>query len=117
MKSIHLNGPKSFILLLSFIISLCQNKENYINMTVIGTGEIKLIKLMYSSEEPSKVLFNGNNYNYKYKSEYLYVNSSENKENNVIIKYNKTVKNWNFELCSSIISIDFSNFDSSYSKI
>ena len=72
MKSIHLNGPKSFILLLSFIISLCQNKENYINMTVNGTGEIKL---MYSSEEPSKVLFNGNNYNYKYKSEYLYVNS------------------------------------------
>ena len=78
MKSIDLNSPKSFILLLLFIISLCQNKEYYINMTVIGEGKILL---MHSSEEPSKVLLNGNNYDYEYNKEKIWLNtfSSEKK--------------------------------------
>ena len=110
MKSIYLNCTKSFILLLSFIISLSQNKENYINMTITGAGKIKIL---YSSEKPSKVLFNGNNIEYFFKYGDVYANSSEYIENVVVIEFNETINYLDFKGCTRIISIDLSNFDSS----
>jgi len=110
MKSIYINCIKSFILLFSFSISLSQNKENYINMTITGAGKIKIL---YSSEKPSKVLFNGNNIEFINESNNYYVNSLENKDNNVIIKFDDIINYLDFMNCLSIISIDLSNFDSS----
>ena len=72
MKSIDLNCPISFILLFSFIIILSQNNENFINMTIIGTGKIKIF---YSIETPSEVLFNGNNIGFIEDSYCYYVRS------------------------------------------
>jgi len=86
MKSMYLNCAKSFILLLLFIISLSQNKDNYINMTI---NEYEHIKILSCSEEPSNVLVNGNNKYFiekldSYYYVYVYSNSSEKKENIVI---------------------------------
>jgi len=109
MKTMCLNCAKSYILL-SFIISLSQNKENYINMTINGSGKIQIL---FSKEKPSKVLYNGNDIEFIEESNKYYINSLENKDNIVIIKFDDTINYLDFMECYSIISIDLSNFDSS----
>ena len=100
----------------SFIYALNRNKKillgnNYITMTLKGLGKNKIL---HSNITPSTVLINEKEIYYKDDFDY-YVYTETNTNNTVIVKFNQTIRNaeFNFVYCYSIIYLDLSNFDSS----
>ena len=105
------------------------NSENYINLTIKDKGKINILNILDEFPEniPSEILLfekpinftleNGYDFRYKnknYGSLYVCVNMEENNQT-IIIKWNKTISNmmYMFFEAKSILTIDFTNFDSS----
>ena len=105
------------------------NSQNYINLTIKDKGKINILNILDEFPEniPSEILLfekpinftleNGYDFRYKnknYGSLYVCVNMEENNQT-IIIKWNKTISNmmYMFFEAKSILTIDFTNFDSS----
>ena len=89
--------------------------ENYINMTINGGRENRILYINGHSENiPSEILYKEKPVNFTIRYSEIYVNISDNKNTeNLIIKWNSTIYDMSyiFDRCDSIISLDFSYFD------
>ena len=92
------------------------NSENYIKVLVSGGGRIKICSVIYPENIPSEILYNGESINFTVSSEEIYINNDEEENKNLIVKWNNIIydMSYMFYSCSSIISLDFSNFDTSF---
>ena len=107
------------------------NSENYINITIKNKGKIGILNILdeFPENTPSEILLYGKPINFsvekkmyedfRYKNKnyerYIcYINVEENNQS-IIIKWNKTISNmmYMFFDLDPLISIDFTNFDSS----
>ena len=101
----------NFILFL-FIINLKELKATQeINVTVIGTGQQKILNNVYFHDRPSQLLVNG----ITQSSANYYVYNLTQNINIITIRwdYNLTTCNSMFYKLDNIIDFDFSNFDTS----
>ena len=92
------------------------NSENYIKVLVSGGGIIKICSAFYPENIPSEILYNGESINFTVSSEEIYINNDEEENKNLIVKWNNIIydMSYMFHSCSKIISLDFSNFDTSF---
>ena len=94
------------------------NSENYIKILVSGRGRIKICNapLVHPENIPSEILYNGESINFTVTSEEIYINNDDEENKNLIVKWNDIIydMSYMFYSCSSIISLDFSNFDTSF---
>ena len=129
-----INLKKSLILFIIIILStliklsLTQNDfTNYINLTIIGEGKTKFLRMNnYSKfDKPSQIFINEKLVNFdriyiecKYEYCYYYANFSKKIEENIIIEWNSKINN-TYEMfygCNSIISLNLNHFDMSNIK-
>ena len=99
---------------------------NYINMTINGEGNIKILSIKSGHPEniPSEILYNNKSINYIVNdihagdiSNEIYLDFYDNEKiKNLTLKWNNTIYDmgYMFYNCNSIISLDFSNFDTSF---